>query len=185
MSFIRQSIQGGWTSRWTFIVATTGATVGLGNLWKFSYMAGQNGGGAFVIAYLLCVLLVGLPVMIAEVLIGSRGRANPVSTTQDLSREAGGSSAWQLIGWLGCLSGFLILSYYSVIAGWGLAYVGKMLGGEFQAGSAALAGEHFNTFLADPVTLMKWQGAYVAVLVGIAAPTPLLQRPQVETESLA
>lgn len=169
MSFIRQSIQGGWNSRWTFIVATTGATVGLGNLWKFSYMAGENGGGAFVIAYLLCVLLIGLPVMIAEVLIGSRGRANPVSTTQDLSREAGRSSAWQLIGWLGCLSGFLILSYYSVIAGWGLAYVDKMLGGEFQAGSAALAGEQFNNLLADPVAMMKWQGAYVAVLVAIAA----------------
>jgi NSS family neurotransmitter:Na+ symporter len=169
MSFIRQSIQGGWNSRWTFIVATTGATVGLGNLWKFSYMAGENGGGAFVIAYLLCVLLVGLPVMIAEVVIGSRGRANPVSTTQDLSREAGANSAWQLIGWLGCLSGFLILSYYSVIAGWGFAYVGKMLGGEFQAGSTALAGENFNVFLSDPVAMMKWQGAYLTLLVLIAA----------------
>ncbi len=169
MSFIRQSVQGGWKSRWTFIVATTGATVGLGNLWKFSYMAGENGGGAFVIAYLLCVLLIGLPVMIAEVVIGSRGRANPVSTSQDLSLEAGVSPLWQIIGWLGCLSGFLILSYYSVIAGWGMAYVGKMLSGDFQAGSAALVGDHFTTFLSDPVTLMKWQGAYIGLLVCIAA----------------
>lgn len=173
----------GWRRSWSFVAATTGAAIGLGNLWKFSYLAGENGGSAFIFAYLACVLLVAMPVMIAEVLLGSRGRANPVSTMQDLSLEACVSPWWQSIGWLGCLAGILVLSYYSVIAGWSLAYVGKLFQGEFVAGSAQLAGDSFNQLLASPLEMMYWQGVFLLIIlalliagarIGVAAVSKLL-----------
>ena len=186
---LRASSQGVWRSRWTFITAATGATVGLGNLWKFSYLAGANGGGAFVLVYIGFVLLVAVPIMIAEVVLGSRGRANPVSAMTDLSIEAGVSRVWQVVGWLGCGAGLLILSYYSVIAGMGAAYVGKVFSGEFRAGSAQLAGDQFSALLADPLGLLSWQMGFllvvavvvaagirrgVAMLVRVAVPTLLI-----------
>jgi NSS family neurotransmitter:Na+ symporter len=76
----KRSIHGQWSSRWIFIMAATGSAVGLGNIWKFPYVAGQNGGGAFVLAYLACILLIGLPIMMAEVMIGRRGRQSPINT---------------------------------------------------------------------------------------------------------
>lgn len=166
---LRESSQGVWKSRWTFITAATGATVGLGNLWKFSYLAGENGGAAFVLLYLGCVLLVGVPIMIAEVALGSRGRANPITTMNDLSLEAGRLGSWRFVGWLGCGAGLLILSYYSVIAGLGLAYVEKMASGEFQSGSAHLAGDYFNRLLADPYTMLKWQGGFLLAVALVVA----------------
>lgn len=155
----------GWRRSWSFVAAATGATIGLGNLWKFSYLAGENGGAAFVLAYLFFVLMVAMPVMMAEVLLGSRGRANPVTTMRDLSIESAASPWWQLIGWMGALAGLLVLSYYSVIAGWGMAYVGKMISGDFTAGSAQLAGDGFNEFLADPRETVKWQSIYLLVIL--------------------
>lgn len=166
---LRSSSQGVWRSRWTFITAATGATVGLGNLWKFSYLAGANGGGAFVLVYIACVLLVAVPIMIAEVVLGSRGRANPMSTMADLSIEAGGRRIWQVVGWLGCAAGLLILSYYSVIAGLGAAYIRKVANGEFRAGSAHLAGEHFNQLLTEPATMLAWQGGFLLIVALIVA----------------
>ncbi len=169
MSILRQSSQGGWPSRWTFVAAATGATVGLGNLWKFSYLAGEHGGAAFVLVYLLCVVLVAVPIMIAEVILGSRGRANPVSTMQALSLEADVSRWWQGLAWVGLLAALLILSYYSVIAGWGMFYVPKILDGQFLAGSAQLAGDHFVKLLADPTEMMLWQGGGLAIVTSIVA----------------
>jgi len=112
------SIHGIWSSRWTFIMAATGSAVGLGNIWKFPYITGENGGGAFVLVYLLCIALVGIPIMMAEVLLGRQGRQSPINTMRDLVRETGTHKSWQLLGWMGALAGFLILTYYSVIAGW-------------------------------------------------------------------
>ena len=161
---LREVKRRGWRRSWTFVASTTGATIGLGNLWKFSYLAGENGGGAFVFAYLVCVLLVALPVMIAEVVLGSRGRANPVAAMQTVAMEAGASPWWQSIGWMGCLAGLLVLSYYSVIAGWGLAYIGKMFSGQFTAGSAQLAGDGFGELLASPIELLKWQSIFLGII---------------------
>ncbi|MEE8058921.1 MAG: sodium-dependent transporter [Pseudomonadales bacterium] len=159
----------GWRRSWSFIASATGATIGLGNLWKFSYLAGENGGAAFVLAYLLCVVLVALPVLIAEVVLGSRGRANPVTAMQNVSLETAVSPWWQSIGWMGCLAGLLVLSYYSVIAGWGLAYIGKMFSGEFTAGSAQLAGDGFAELLAAPIELIKWQAIFLLIILFITA----------------
>lgn len=161
--------KGGWRRSWSFIAAATGATVGLGNFWKFAYLAGENGGAVFVLTYLLAVLLVAAPVLVAEVVIGSRGRANPVETMRGVALEAGASPLWQLIGWGSAVAGLLVLSYYSVVAGWGIAYVEKSLAGEFTAGSAQLAGDIFARLLADPVVLLKWQGIFLLAVFVISA----------------
>lgn len=164
MRTLEESKSRGWRRSWSFIAATTGATIGLGNLWKFSYLAGENGGGAFIVVYLLCLLVVAMPVMVAEIVLGSRGRSNPITTMQDVSREAGRSRWWQSIGWLGALAGILVLSYYSVVAGWSFAYIAKLFNGEFDAGSAQLAGDRFNELLADPELMVRWQAGFLAIV---------------------
>ena len=125
----RQSLHGNWSSRLAFIMAVTGSAVGLGNIWKFPYMAGQNGGGAFVLVYLLFVFLIGMPVMMSEILIGRRGRRNPIATMKLLGQEEGDSERWKWVGVMAVSAGVLILSYYSVIAGWTIAYVPKAIFG--------------------------------------------------------
>ena len=132
----RSSLHGNWSSRMAFILAVTGSAVGLGNIWKFPYIAGQNGGGAFVLVYLACVILIGMPVMMSEILIGRRGRRNPVRTMELLGNEESGTTRWKWVGGLGVLAGILILSYYSVIAGWTLAYIVKSASGVFTGASA-------------------------------------------------
>jgi NSS family neurotransmitter:Na+ symporter len=132
----RYSLHGHWSSRLAFVLAVTGSAVGLGNIWKFPYIAGENGGGAFVLVYLICVAAIGLPVMMAEILIGRRGRRNPVTTMAMLGEEEGSSRRWNLVGFMGVVAGFLILSYYSVVAGWTLAYVPKSIAGVFTGASA-------------------------------------------------
>jgi NSS family neurotransmitter:Na+ symporter len=106
----RSSLHGHWSSRMAFILAVTGSAVGLGNIWKFPYIAGQNGGGAFVLVYLFCVVLIGMPVMMSEILIGRRGRRNPVATMELLGKEEGSSGQWRWVGFIGVLAGILILS---------------------------------------------------------------------------
>ncbi|MCR8921268.1 sodium-dependent transporter [Dasania sp. GY-MA-18] len=165
MSLLRESSQGVWGSRWTFVAATAGAAVGMGNLWKFSALAGANGGAAFVVVYLFFMVLVSLPVLIAEVVIGSRGRANPITASQNLAREAAVSSWWQLMGWLGCLAGLCILSYYSVMAGLGIAHIDSIFTGQFKGLTAAKVGEAFNQLLADPWQLALWHSIFLALVV--------------------
>jgi len=145
----RTSLHGHWSSRMAFILAVTGSAVGLGNIWKFPYIAGQNGGGAFVLVYLLCVFLVGMPVMMSEVLIGRRGRRNPVATMALLGQEEGSSPNWKWLGGVGVLAGILILSYYSVVAGWTVAYVFKSASGVFAGAQAEQVSAQFGGFVGD------------------------------------
>ena len=145
----RQSLHGHWSSRMAFILAVTGSAVGLGNIWKFPYIAGQNGGGAFVLVYLVCVIVIGMPVMMSEILIGRRGRRNPVATMELLGQEEGSSGRWRLVGSMGVLAGILILSYYSVIAGWTLAYIVKSVSGTFVGASAKAVSAEFGGFVSD------------------------------------
>ncbi len=118
-----------WGSKIGFILAAAGSAVGLGNIWKFPYLVGENGGAAFIILYLICVVLVGLPVVIAEILIGRTAQKNPVGSFRIL---ANGNPFWIGVGFLGVFTGFLILSYYNVIAGWTLGYVIESIGGAFR-----------------------------------------------------
>ena len=112
--------RGSWGTRLGFILAAAGSAVGLGNIWKFPYITGENGGGLFVLIYLACIALVGLPIMIAEVLMGRATQTTPVGA---FARLAGDRSSWRLVGWMGVASGFVILSYYSVVAGWACSYL--------------------------------------------------------------
>ena len=131
MAANRTSIHGQWSSRWAFILAATGSAVGLGNIWRFPYLTGENGGGIFVMVYLVCVVLVGIPILMAEVMLGRRGRQSPINTMKSLAEDENQSKGWQLIGWMGMLTGFLIVSFYSVIAGWTLAYIVRTANGVF------------------------------------------------------
>jgi len=111
--------RGQWGTRLGFILAAAGSAVGLGNIWKFPYITGENGGGLFVLIYLVCIALIGLPIMIAEIVMGRATRSTPVGA---FAKLAGKDSSWKMVGWLGVASGFVILSYYSVVAGWACSY---------------------------------------------------------------
>lgn len=154
-----------WGRRGTFILAATGSAVGLGNIWKFPYITGENGGGAFVLMYLLCICLIGLPVMVAEVLLGRRGRASPITAMQAVTRESGSSPGWNVIGLFGVLAGFLILSYYSVIAGWTLEYVTTAARGGFVGLDGESAKQAFDALLANKSALVQWQTAFLCMTV--------------------
>lgn len=165
----RVSVHGHWSSRMAFILAATGAAVGLGNIWKFPYIAGENGGGAFVLVYIACVVGVGLPIMIAEMVLGRRGRRNPISTMKLLSEEESRSTLWQMVGWLGVLTGVLILSYYAVIAGWTLDYAFASIRGTFSGASTAEVNELFNGVQADPWMMLFWHTVFMGMTVFVVA----------------
>ena len=151
-----------WGRRGSFILAATGSAVGLGNIWKFPYITGENGGAAFVLLYLLCILLVGIPIMMAEIMLGRRGRANPVMTMQNISEQLGATRLWSIIGWMGVLAGFLILSYYSVIAGWALDYFFTAVKGKFVGLTGASSDSLLNDLLADKRRLVQWHTIFIA-----------------------
>ena len=165
MSEEKKSIHGTWSSRWTFILAATGSAVGLGNIWKFPYMAGDNGGGAFVLVYLACIIIIGLPIMLGEIMIGRRGRSSPANSMKSLAEEANTSSAWTLLGATGALAGLLILSFYSVAAGWAMSYIFN----GFQNITAESSSSSFNNLLSSPSSLIFWHSLFIAITVFIVA----------------
>jgi len=169
MASRRTSIHGEWSSRMAFILAATGSAVGLGNIWKFPYITGENGGGAFVLVYLLCVIVIGIPIMMAEVMLGRRGRQSPINTMRTLAQEEGKSGHWQYLGWAGVLAGFLILSYYSVIAGWALAYVARSASGAFVGADAAAVGIIFSDLTSDPEKLLAWHTLFMVMTMVVVA----------------
>ena len=156
MATERTSIHGQWSNRLAFILAATGSAVGLGNIWKFPYIAGENGGGAFVLVYLGCIGVIGIPIMMAEVMLGRRGRQSPINTMRTLAYEEKVSPAWRWLGWAGVLAGFLILSYYSVIAGWALAYVFRAGSGLFTGLTADGVQSIFSNLVDEPERLLAW-----------------------------
>lgn len=151
-----------WSSRMAFILAASGSAIGLGNIWKFPYLVGENGGGAFVLVYLLCVAGIGIPIMMAETLLGRRGRQSPINTMLSLAEEAKASPEWHYAGWLGVIAGFLILSYYSVIAGWATAYIFKINSALFDHISAQGATRLFNEFKSSAVFVGLWHTLFMA-----------------------
>ncbi len=155
----------GWSSRAAFIAAAVGSAVGLGNIWKFPYMVGANGGGAFVILYLAMVLLVGLPILIAELGLGRTGGAAVTRTFGRIAHELRGGHLWNAVGWLGAATAILILSFYSVIAGWALAYAWRFSLGSLQGLAAEDYSARFDALLASPAEMIFWQ----LVVLGAAA----------------
>ncbi|MDH3647402.1 MAG: sodium-dependent transporter [Gammaproteobacteria bacterium] len=165
----RKSLQGLWSSRLVFILAVSGSAVGLGNIWKFPYIAGDNGGGAFVLVYLVCVFTIGLPIMMSEILIGRRGRRNPIMTMKIVGEEEAGQSWWQIVGISGVLAGFLILSFYSVVAGWALAYIFKSATGTFHGIDGPGVEKVFGDLTGNWQILMMWHTLFMLMTVGVVA----------------
>ena len=126
-----------WGTRIGFILAAAGSAIGLGNIWRFPYTAGENGGAAFVLIYLICVVLIGIPVLIAELTLGRYTQRNPVGAIKAIAPKG----LWKILGYLGVISGLMILSYYSVVAGWTIGYIFK---------TAFHQQTDFGTFIADP-----------------------------------
>ena len=169
MATERESIHGQWSSRLAFILAATGSAVGLGNIWKFPYLAGENGGGAFVLVYLVCIAVIGIPIMMAEVMLGRRGRQSPINTMKTLAAEEHASPHWKWLGWAGVLAGFLILSYYSVIAGWALAYVFRTGSGLFTGLTADGVQAIFTNLTGSPESLLAWHTIFMTMTMVIVA----------------
>ncbi|OZB15024.1 MAG: sodium-dependent transporter [Marinobacter sp. 34-60-7] len=157
--------RGFWSSRLAFILAATGSSVGLGNIWKFPYVTGENGGGAFVLVYLLCIAVIGIPIMMAEVFIGRNGRHNPITSVRLVAERNLASSGWRLAAIIGMLAAFIILSFYSVIGGWAASYIGHAAVGDFAGGTAESMGELFSGLLASPGQLLAWHTLFMALVV--------------------
>ncbi len=159
--------QNRWSSRFAFILAATGAAIGLGNIWKFPYMAGDYGGSAFVLLYVLCVALIGLPAMMAEILLGKLGRHNPIQTMTLLAKQGKHSPQWAMVGWIGALSLLMVLSFYSVISGWSIAYIGYAALGTFQNTSAEHIYQLWSQLMQNPGLLVALHTAFLCLTLGI------------------
>ena len=159
-----QEQRGEWGSKLGFILAAAGSAVGLGNVWKFPYITGENGGGLFVIIYLVCIVFVGLPIMIGEVMLGRMTQRAPVGAFGKLD---GDKSIWRGVGWIGVVAGFVILSYYSVVAGWALEYTLLAAKGEISHGNPAALAERFGQVAGDGTRAVMWHVAFMGVTIAI------------------
>ena len=158
-----------WSSSTVFMLATIGAAVGLGNLWRFPFVAGQNGGAAFLIIYVGFVLLLGLPVMMAELAMGRRGGGSPIASMRKLAREAGASRLWSSIGWISILIPLVGMSYYSIVGGWSIDYVFKAALNSFANINGQESGDVFGMLVASPWRLLFFHGLFIASGVIVVA----------------
>ncbi len=156
-----------WSTHLGFILAAAGSAIGLGTLWKFPYVTGQNGGGVFVLIYILCTFLIGIPVFMAELILGRKAQRGAVGIFDTLAHH---SVIWKAAGWLGVISSFLIMSFYSVVAGWGLNYVLMSLN-EFYVDRSA---QDLETIFASLETAgdisLFWHFAFMALTVALVYP---------------
>jgi NSS family neurotransmitter:Na+ symporter len=154
--------RGLWTSRLGFIMASAGSAVGLGNIWKFPYITGMHGGGAFVLFFIFCIVAVGIPIMIAEMVIGRHTHKDPVGAFRKLR-----GGPWTMVGWLGVTAGFVILSYYCVVAGWAVDYLWLALKGTFDGRHVQEVPELFTSLLASDLSQLFWQAVFMGATVWI------------------
>jgi NSS family neurotransmitter:Na+ symporter len=153
-----------WGSKLGFILAAAGGAIGLGNIWKFPYIMGQNGGAAFIIVYLICVAIIGLPILIAEILMGRTAQRNPVGTFKALTRN----KAWHAVGGIGVLAGFVILSFYAVVAGWSIGYIFEAIRGSFfEYTSPSSAGAHFDSLTQNVYWIVGLLALFMALTMMI------------------
>ncbi|GHD56267.1 transporter [Thalassobaculum fulvum] len=156
-----------WRSRTGFILATIGSAVGIGNIWRFSYVAGENGGGAFLLIYLAFVVLIGLPLVIGELSLGRRAQGDAIAAFTVADPEP--RHAWPLAGWMAVVGCTVILSYYAVIAGWALDYAVGAVTGTLWTVAAAGYGGYFQQFVAGTVEPVVWQATMLAATVAVVA----------------
>lgn len=153
-----------WSSQLGFILAAAGSAIGLGTLWKFPYVTGQNGGGLFVFIYAFCTFFVAVPLFMAELALGRRAQRGAVGVFESLSND---STFWKTAGWMGVLSSFLIMTYYSVLAGWGLNYIFMSLNQFYLGKSPQEITSIFDTLQASGDITLFWQAAFIAITVGL------------------
>ncbi len=158
--------RGSWATRVGFVLAAAGSAIGLGNIWKFPYITGVNGGGAFVLVYIACILVVGLPIMFAELVIGKHTHRNPVGAFRKMA--AGSRRPWWLVGVLGVASGLCILSFYAVVAGWALDYFIMAIRGAFVGTDEEIAGL-FGDLASSPLRCVFWQTIFMVFTIAIVA----------------
>ena len=158
-----------WSGRTGFLLATIGGAIGLGNLWRFPYIAGDNGGGGFVLIYLAFVLLLGLPLVAAEMLLGRRGHRSALASIATLVRSENAHPAWKTIGFLSILIPFVALSYYAVVAAWAIDYLMLAAAGGFDGLTGTTSAETFNERIARPGYQFMLHGIVIAMTVWIVA----------------
>ena len=158
-----------WSSEAVFLLAAIGGAVGLGNLWRFPFLAGQNGGGAFVLIYIGFVVLLCLPLVIAELAMGRRGRGSAVTTMKKLTAEANASSFWHIIGWISVILPLFALSYYAVIAGWSIDYIGKAALNSFENLNGEESNAVFETLVGSPMRVLMLHALFIAGAVFVVA----------------
>ena len=163
------SVHESWSSRSAFLLAAVGAAVGLGNIWRFPYVAGENGGGAFVLIYIGFVILLGIPLIAAELAMGRRGHESPVVGMSNLARQEGRHQGWQVIGWLSILVPLMGLTYYSVVAGWAVDYVFQAAMGRFSGFDGEQSGAFFGELQASPWRMLFWHSIYIGLTIFVVA----------------
>ncbi len=164
-----------WSSRFAFIMAAVGSSVGLGNLWRFSAEAGSNGGGAFIIIYLACVILIGIPVLMSEFIIGRAGNASSaIRSVDDLAARSGVSGGWSVLGVTGMAASCMIVSFYCVVAAWVILYIPKFLGGSFTGQSAEQVAAQFGHMVEAPKKITDVSGKLLLAFTGFAFLTAFL-----------
>lgn len=159
-----QKVREHWSSHLGFVLAAAGSAIGLGTLWKFPYVTGENGGGLFVIIYMACIFFIGIPVFIAELALGRKAQRGAVGIFQSLSDN---SSVWKAAGWIGVLASFLLVSYYSVVAGWGLNYVFMSLNQFYQNRTTQEISSTFDVLLSSGDIVLFWHFIFMALTVAI------------------
>lgn len=156
-----------WSSNLAFLAAAVGSAVGLGSIWKFPYIVGVNGGGAFVLVYLGFIAAVGIPLMIAELAIGRRGGPSVVRSFGALVSSSSSARLWNTVGWLSIVAAFVILSFYSVVAGWAVAYTVKAAIGQVGSMDPAASAAAFDALLDDPAEMIAWHSVIIATTIWI------------------
>ena len=160
---------GRWSSGVAFYLAAIGASVGLGSIWRFPYLVGANGGSAFVLVFVLGCLSIATPLLVAEFILGRRSRQSPPAAAGAVAAADGASRNWNIIGILGTLAAFLIISYYAVIAGWVVAYAWKCTSGELTGLPQSAVHALFRDFLASPIRIGLWHAAFMIFAAAISA----------------
>jgi neurotransmitter:Na+ symporter, NSS family len=158
-----------WSSDLAFSLSAVGAAVGLGSIWRFPYLAGAGGGFAFILVFVIACLVFGAPVLVAEIVIGRWSRRSPPQAAGEIAARFGFSRLWNIVGWTGSIAGFLIISYYTMIAGWVLAYTWYFLSGTYAHGGATAAVAKFHAFIADSRAVSLWQLGFFALVALISA----------------
>jgi len=158
-----------WSSNLGFLAGAVGAAVGLGSIWRFPYLAGAGGGFAFIIVFVLACLVFGAPMLVGEAIIGRWARSNPQQAAGRIAARFGFSTRWNIVGWTGSLAGFLIASYYTMIAGWVLAYTWFFLTGQYAREGAAATVSQFHAFITNTRAVSLWQLGFFALVTFISA----------------